>query len=221
VSPSEAGEAGIDEARGVPGARDRRRRGPAGGAAALRRRPASPDRLRGRSARTDPGARRDVRPPCATGDGRPVAPAKVVDYCLDGGLQAVLTEYAHILREALGHLDRVAGTIVPPMADAMFEALSVRAANYSADAIRVDDGGVVVTPRRLRARYALRFGAQTPEAESELQRAGVVRTAFNSPFWPFVLATTSVGQEGLDFPPVLPRRRPLESAGESRGPRAA
>jgi uncharacterized membrane protein YkvA (DUF1232 family) len=27
----------------------------------------------------------------------------------------------------------------------------------------------------------------------------VVREAFNSPFWPFVLATTSVGQEGLDF----------------------
>ena len=26
-----------------------------------------------------------------------------------------------------------------------------------------------------------------------------MRTAFNSPFWPFVLATTSVGQEGLDF----------------------
>jgi len=26
-----------------------------------------------------------------------------------------------------------------------------------------------------------------------------VRLAFNSPFWPFVLATTSVGQEGLDF----------------------
>jgi len=27
----------------------------------------------------------------------------------------------------------------------------------------------------------------------------LVREAFNSPFWPFVLATTSVGQEGLDF----------------------
>ena len=26
-----------------------------------------------------------------------------------------------------------------------------------------------------------------------------VREAFNSPFWPFVLTTTSVGQEGLDF----------------------
>lgn len=30
-------------------------------------------------------------------------------------------------------------------------------------------------------------------------RRSHVRTAFNSPFWPFVLATTSVGQEGLDF----------------------
>ena len=26
-----------------------------------------------------------------------------------------------------------------------------------------------------------------------------MREAFNSPFWPFILATTSVGQEGLDF----------------------
>ena len=30
-------------------------------------------------------------------------------------------------------------------------------------------------------------------------REGQVRAAFNSPFWPFVLASTSVGQEGLDF----------------------
>jgi len=26
-----------------------------------------------------------------------------------------------------------------------------------------------------------------------------VRQAFNSPLWPFVLVTTSIGQEGLDF----------------------
>ena len=26
-----------------------------------------------------------------------------------------------------------------------------------------------------------------------------LRKAFNTPFWPYVLATTSVGQEGLDF----------------------
>ena len=31
------------------------------------------------------------------------------------------------------------------------------------------------------------------------QRADTVRKAFNSPFRPFILATTSIGQEGLDF----------------------
>jgi hypothetical protein len=30
-------------------------------------------------------------------------------------------------------------------------------------------------------------------------RSDELRKAFNSPFWPHVLATTSVGQEGLDF----------------------
>lgn len=36
-------------------------------------------------------------------------------------------------------------------------------------------------------------------------RLGGVRDAFNSPFRPFVLATTSVGQEGLDFHPYCYR----------------
>ena len=30
-------------------------------------------------------------------------------------------------------------------------------------------------------------------------RAHKVREAFNSPFWPFVVTSTSIGQEGLDF----------------------
>jgi hypothetical protein len=124
---------------------------------------------------------------------------KVIGYCLDGGLGAVLAEYAHVLREALGHLDRDPGKVVAPMAAAMFEALSIRAANYTADDIRVEGGDLMLEPWRLRARYALRFGTQSTEDQAELQRAGAVRTAFNSPFWPFVLATTSVGQEGLDF----------------------
>ena len=36
-------------------------------------------------------------------------------------------------------------------------------------------------------------------------RLNVVRDAFNSPFRPFVLATTSIGQEGLDFHPYCHR----------------
>ncbi len=30
-------------------------------------------------------------------------------------------------------------------------------------------------------------------------RPDELRKAFNAPFWPYVLATTSIGQEGLDF----------------------
>lgn len=124
---------------------------------------------------------------------------RVVEYGVNGCLQAVMSEYAHVLRESLGLLSRDAVTVVPQMASVINEALSVRAANYSADDIQVEGGEMRMEPRKLRARYALRFGAQSLEDSAELQRAGLVRTAFNSPFWPFVLATTSVGQEGLDF----------------------
>jgi hypothetical protein len=52
--------------------------------------------------------------------------------------------------------------------------------------------------------FALSFGDDVwrggdLEEEGEKVRKSSVREAFNSPFWPFVLATTSVGQEGLDF----------------------
>jgi len=53
----------------------------------------------------------------------------------------------------------------------------------------------------MRSHFALRFGQQTSEDGTSAARENQVREAFNSPFWPFVLATTSVGQEGLDFHP--------------------
>ncbi len=50
----------------------------------------------------------------------------------------------------------------------------------------------------MRGRFALRYGDEHTEDGRET-RSRLVWQAFNSPFWPFVLATTSVGQEGLDF----------------------
>ena len=47
------------------------------------------------------------------------------------------------------------------------------------------------------SRYSMRYGS-TGHSQDEA-RLPEVRAAFNSPFWPFVLATTSVGQEGIDF----------------------
>jgi hypothetical protein len=45
----------------------------------------------------------------------------------------------------------------------------------------------------------LRFGNIKDDDGATLARAETIRDAFNSPFRPFVLASTSVGQEGLDF----------------------
>jgi hypothetical protein len=57
-------------------------------------------------------------------------------------------------------------------------------------------------PRPQRAHFALAFGDDVSNESAQADgkaRKSAVRDAFNSPFWPFVLATTSVGQEGLDF----------------------
>ena len=51
----------------------------------------------------------------------------------------------------------------------------------------------------MRCRYALSFGQGRNYDDKDVTRAEQVRTAFNSPFRPFILATTSIGQEGLDF----------------------
>ena len=121
-------------------------------------------------------------------------------YGVNGNLQAVLDEYVHILSEwAPIPGDKTDNDIVIGVGETMAEALSLRAPDYE---IRDIDGRGVPKdePLHMRSRFALRFGdAKSSEDEKVVTRASAVRTAFNSPFWPFVLTTTSVGQEGLDF----------------------
>jgi len=65
--------------------------------------------------------------------------------------------------------------------------------------VRTDEDGLTFSPLPMRTRFALRFGRNATDDQKVLQRSSAVRSAFNSPFWPFVLTSTSVGQEGLDF----------------------
>lgn len=126
---------------------------------------------------------------------------RVVEYGVAGGLQSVLDEYVHVLHESLGLFDKDSKKVATEVAEAMRGTLSIRAVSLAVDELRVADDGrdVALDSRRLRARFALRFGDEKAEDRDEDTRADQVRNAFNSPFWPFVLATTSVGQEGLDF----------------------
>lgn len=124
---------------------------------------------------------------------------RLLEYAISGCLQSVLDEYAHILKESLGLFDHSSQTIAAEVANEMFDAITLRTVNLGVDEIKVDEWHVRTDRHRMRAHLAQRFGDESAEYSDERTRADQVRTAFNSPFWPFILATTSVGQEGLDF----------------------
>ena len=116
----------------------------------------------------------------------------VARYCIDGGLQAVLDEYIHHLAGESG-ADTTTDEGLISLASTARQSIALRESVYRATDIDNFDGEGIAFP----SRYALRFGS-TRSSQDEA-RQPEVRAAFNSPFWPFVLATTSVGQEGIDF----------------------
>jgi hypothetical protein len=116
----------------------------------------------------------------------------VLRYCAAGGLQAVLDEYLHTLRSSASEKPLTAEEVWK-LALKVRDALTMRPAPYSAfDPLEPD------TRIRMTGRFALRYGGRGDE-EAKAHRMTEVRHAFNSPFWPFVVATTSAGQEGIDF----------------------
>ena len=125
----------------------------------------------------------------------------VLDYCVEGNLQAVMDEYIHVLKEYLGLSRREPEKVVTEIAEEINTAVSLRTVSLDFDEIIPEkaSNAFLLERHSLRCRFALRFGdRQTDEEKSEV-RKDQVRCAFNSPFRPFVLATTSIGQEGLDF----------------------
>ena len=117
---------------------------------------------------------------------------KVARYCIDGGLQAVLDEYIyHLSGDSASNTTTDEGLI--SLALAARRAIALRESVYQATDIDHFGDQNIAFP----SRYALRYGnTQNNKNEARLPE---VRAAFNSPFWPFVLATTSIGQEGVDF----------------------
>lgn len=123
---------------------------------------------------------------------------QVLQYGCDGNLQALLDEYAHVLADSPKTLSKPANMVAAAIASDMAEAMSIRTATLAFDELRVNEGMVSMDTSRLRSHYAMRFG-QLSEENGAVTRKETVKAAFNSPFRPFVLASTSVGQEGLDF----------------------
>jgi hypothetical protein len=122
-------------------------------------------------------------------------------YCAEGNLQSVLDEWVHVLHDGLATQVATDEARIDELSRTARDAIRIKTVQLHAQAItRPDEQSPYEAARiGMRANFALQFGNQQSETEKTLLRGAAIRTAFNSPFRPFVLATTSVGQEGLDF----------------------
>lgn len=122
----------------------------------------------------------------------------VLRYCKDGCFQAMFDEYLHMLGDTVG-IDRDRDNVIYEM---MMDSLKIHTATYTADTFPAFKNRVNGQKDRsigIRSSYAVGFTKDAGDNTKTVNRKESVRNAFNSPLRPFVLATTSIGQEGLDF----------------------
>jgi hypothetical protein len=124
---------------------------------------------------------------------------KVLDYSLDGNLQSVLDEYLHILYESAGLNNIDQNSALAELTESINSSLGLRTVSLDYDELVKENNKYQLQKNSLRCHYALKFDKAKNYYDQEVVRESQVREAFNSPFKPFILATTSIGQEGLDF----------------------
>ncbi|WP_022932108.1 DEAD/DEAH box helicase [Treponema bryantii] len=124
----------------------------------------------------------------------------LLNYCLDGNFQALLDEYCHVLSNNENLKDKF---FINNLHTSLIDSLRIHTARYSFDT-HEDFKNRCLSKKsnkkvsKIRTHYAVSF-TQGDGNETDTNRKESVRKAFNSPFWPFILISTSVGQEGLDF----------------------
>ena len=131
----------------------------------------------------------------------------VLDYCVAGCLQSVLDEYAHVLVEWLGVVDRRAGG--DRRASRGDDAQLDRASHGDVrdPGLRPDAGDELFRKRAFRARFALRFGDNRIDEERDSSPADSGARSFQLAVLA-VRARHDVGRSGrVGLPPVLPLGR--------------
>lgn len=122
---------------------------------------------------------------------------KLLTYCKHGNIQAMFDEYAHLITSGLDNDKKIIERLHYTLADSM----SVRTTVYDIDSLpsfKARINGKKGNQISLRTHFAVAF-TKGDGQDKDADRKKSVRNSFNSPFRPFVLASTSIGQEGLDF----------------------
>lgn len=126
---------------------------------------------------------------------------KILQYNIAGNLQSLLDEYMQVLFESLGLMNLSdEEKIVCELGEHIEKVVSIRTPSLYLDEIKIKNNKLgEIKKRSMRCRFAMRFGRGVNQIGQEVSNITEVRNAFNSPFRPFILASTSIGQEGLDF----------------------
>ncbi|WP_223565009.1 DEAD/DEAH box helicase [Agrobacterium tumefaciens] len=119
-------------------------------------------------------------------------------------LAAVLDEYLQLVIDAEHAAELDAGQRAALIAKKVVEVVALRPAQITLDHWTAGRSRLHDKTFEVRARFAMRFATKA-EDEKGVRRTTLVQAAFKSPFRPFVLASTSIGQEGLDFHPYCAR----------------
>jgi len=115
---------------------------------------------------------------------------QILEYCGAGNISSMLIEYTYLLKDG--------GGISNPKdaAESIASVSSVPSSTIDVDLLK---GKNEIQKEKMRTHFATNFGDQRSESDATQSRMLSVRDTFNSPFRPFVLTSTSIGQEGLDF----------------------
>lgn len=122
----------------------------------------------------------------------------VLNYCKAGNFQAMLDEYVHLLTNGVSGRNEKASSIVQRD---ILQSLNIRTTKYNVDtfnSFKARMKGKKEKNVAFRSHFAVAF-TKGDGNNKDTDRKKTLRNAFNSPFRPFVLASTSIGQEGLDF----------------------
>lgn len=121
---------------------------------------------------------------------------RALKYMIDGNIQAMLDEFVYLLIKGENIQSRL------ELSDFISDILSVRTATSDTEDYQTFIDNLTkekIKRNSIRSHYAVDFGTQKINTAKGAGRQINIRQAFNSPFRPFVLASTSIGQEGLDF----------------------
>ena len=120
----------------------------------------------------------------------------VLTYCKHGNIQSMFDEYVHLLVNGYDGED-----VVLKLHNDIVSNMNIRTTTYEIDTWQnfnkaVNYQNTIST--KIRTHFSVAF-TKGDGNDKDANRKKSVRSAFNSPFRPFVLTSTSIGQEGLDF----------------------